>query len=537
MPHPLPLGRLPSEPVTPEDSPASPVRREVESRDPRTGEVWRRWPHPPREQVFAATARARAAQAAWAARPLSFRRRVIQAFRALCFARRHEIAALIEREVGKLSSEALGADVMVTLDLARYFASIAPGVLRTRRERGASLAMLRKVIEIRRAPFGVIAVISPWNYPFMLAAGILIPALLSGNAVILKPSEYSTATGELLVELLQQAGVPVDVCQCLAGDALTGATLLESGIDKVFFTGSERGGRAVAAACGARMIPVNLELGGNDAAIVLADADPGRTARGLVWGRLYSAGQTCVAPKRIFVETPIYERLIAAFRAELQQVQVLRHGSEHVGPLVRPQQVAALLSQRDDAIARGAHAEVFTTPDSAPSASFAAPTLLLNTPADARVMHEEAFGPLLVVVRVQNAAEAVRLANDSAYGLSASVWSQNISAATAIASQLDAGTVLINDVVVNVGIPNLPHGGVKASGTGRSHGAEGLLECTQARTTVTDSVNWMPQPWWFTQRADQTPFLDGVATAGHAPTLWQRATGAWNALRYWPRRA
>lgn len=516
-------------------------RRPIAARDPRTGEVWRTWPHPSEDTVHATVATARAGQPAWAGRSLRERIAIIQRFRAACFARRHEIAALIEREVGKSQADALAADVIVTLDLARYFCGIAPRVLRPKRETGASLAMLRKVIEIRREPFGVVAVISPWNYPMMLAAGVIIPALLAGNAVILKPSEYSTATAELLIDLLLQAGVPPAVCTCLPGDALTGATLIEAGIDKVFFTGSVRGGRAVAAAAGERMIPVNLELGGNDAAIVLADCDMAFAVRGLLWGRFFTAGQTCVAPKRIFVESAVHDTFVAAMQ---EAMAAIRAGgtAAHVGPLVRPQQVVTLTTQVDDAVAQGARvaARSPVAPDSnqldGAEPTQAVPTLLVDVPPDARIMHEEAFGPLMAVVRVNDAAEAVSLANASEFGLSASIWTRDAARGAALAGQLEAGTVLLNDVVVNVGIPNLPHGGVKSSGTGRSHGAEGLLECTQVRTLVRDRVRWMPQPWWFDGEPDHTPFLDAVARTAHAPSLLARLRGGIDALRFWPRR-
>lgn len=529
MPSDLDHSPLPAAPALP--------RRPISSRDPRTGEVWRTWEHPSESAVEAVIAASRAAHPAWAATPLRDRIAIIRRFRGACFARRHEIAALIEREVGKSQADALAADVIVTLDLAAYFCRISPRVLRSRTETGASLAMLRKVIEIRRGPFGVVAVISPWNYPMMLAAGVIIPALLAGNTVILKPSEFSTATAELLVTLLVEAGVPRAACQCLPGDGVTGATLIDAGVDKVFFTGSLRGGQAVAAACGKRMIPANLELGGNDAAIVLADANVTAAARGLVWGRFFTAGQTCVAPKRIFVESGVHDALVTAISAEMAMLRVGGTGGGHIGPLVRPQQVVALESQQADALQHGARSGAVVTPSTeAAPGGYATPTLLLDVPHDARIMREEAFGPLMAIVRVHSADEAVRLANASDFGLSASIWTRDAARATALASRIQAGTVLINDVVVNVGIPNLPHGGVKASGTGRSHGAEGLLECTQARTIVRDRISWLPQPWWFTSQSDRTPFLDAVARTAHAPTLLARLLGGIDALRFWPRR-
>ncbi|MDZ7631456.1 MAG: aldehyde dehydrogenase family protein [Gemmatimonadaceae bacterium] len=412
--------------ISPTSSVQSPPRRPITSRDPRSGETWRTWEHPDEATVRRRAADARIAQAGWAATPLGERLACIRRFRAALFERRDEVAALIEREVGKSRSDALAADVIVTLDLAAYYLRISRKVLRSRRETGASLAMLRKQIEIRRDPYGVVAVISPWNYPLMLAAGVIIPALIAGNAVILKPSEFSTATAELLVELLVGAGVPRDACQCLPGDGVTGATLIDAGVDKVFFTGSVRGGRAVAAACGERMIPVNLELGGNDAAIVLSDADVVATARGLLWGRFFTAGQTCVAPKRVLVEAGVYETLVAALKAEMLILTSGAGDGSHVGPVVRPEQAQTLSGQLEDAVRGGATvAAMVAQGATAQGDSWNPPALVIDVPRDARLMHEEAFGPLLALVRVRNVDDAVALANSSDFGLSASIWTRN----------------------------------------------------------------------------------------------------------------
>ncbi len=513
------------------------LRREIYSCDPRSGATWKTWPHPSEAAISAVVHAARQAQPEWAATPLRQRVAAIGRFRTACFQHRHELAALIERETGKSQADALAADVIVTLDLAAYFSRNSAKLLRSRVETGASLAMIRKVIEIRRDPVGVIAVISPWNYPMMLAAGVVIPALLAGNAVILKPSEFSTATAERLIELLVASGVPASVCQCLPGDAVTGATLIGAGVDKVFFTGSLRGGRAVAEACGRQMIPANLELGGNDAAVVLADADMTAAARGLLWGRFFTAGQSCVAPKRIFVEAAGHDALVSALIAEIAILELGGANGGHVGPLIRPAQVATLTEQLDDAVMRGAKVAASVRRAAGTAAgAYAIPTLLTNVPADARIMREEAFGPLMSVISVPSVDTAIAMANNCEFGLSASVWTRDAARASLIARQLQAGTVLVNDVLVNVGIPNLPHGGVKSSGTGRSHGAEGLLECTQVRTVVRDRISWMPQPWWFTRTAGSTVFLDAVARAAHAPSLLDRLRGLTQMVRHWPRR-
>ena len=358
--------------------------------------------------------------------------------------------------------------------------------------------MWRKRVTVRHEPLGVVGVISPWNYPFMLSAAVAIPALVTGNAVLLKPSEFTPESGELLASLFHDAGVPGDLFAVLQGDGTTGAALCGAAVDKIFFTGSVSTGRRVAVKCAERLIPCALELGGSDAAIVLADADVHHAASGIAWGRFSNAGQTCVAPKRIYVEEPAYD----AFMAELgEAVHALRVGPGRVqetdiGPMIRADAVAALESQRDEAVARGA-AVVATAAATTGSGSFFPPTVLANVPSDARVLREETFGPLLPVVRVEDAEEAIALANASEFGLSASIWSRDTARAARMAQRIEAGSVVINDTVVAAGMVDVPHGGVKQSGIGRTHGRAGLEECVRTKAIVIDRFASWRQAWWF----------------------------------------
>ena len=506
---------------------AGPAPHPVESRDPATGEVWRRFDSATPADVAAALSAARRAQATWRALPLRERARYLERFRRVLYARRREVADTISRECGKPPVEAL-SEVLVTLDFARFYRRRdVLRVLRPKRFTGATPPMWRKRVRVTEEPFGVIGVLSPWNYPFMLASAITLPALVAGNAVLLKPSEFTTQTGLLVGELLHEAGLAEDLIRVLPGDRVTGAALVEQGCDKIFFTGSDATGRKVAAECGARLVPCVLELGGSDPAIVLDDADLARAADGIVWGRFSNSGQTCVAPKRVLVHAAVYDRFAELLGERVRAVNagIARESSE-MGPLVRPEQTTRIRAQFDDALAHGA-----TVAATGPSGSdvLFPPVLLTNVSPDMRVLREETFGPILPMIRVRDDDDAVARANDSAFGLSASVWCGSRRRAMAVAARLDAGSVVINDSVVAAGMSDVPHGGVKASGSGRAHGVAGLLECVRTKTVVEERLPGLRQAWWYPYRPGGPDAFDGVTAALHGRGLRARLRGLWRA--------
>jgi acyl-CoA reductase-like NAD-dependent aldehyde dehydrogenase len=514
--------------------------RNVESRDPASGQVWKRYPTTPPDEVHAAVARARIAQVAWAAQPLAARVRALRRFHESLYRRRLEVAVALTRENGKPTAEALANEVAIALDFARFYADRAPGFLRAPWRAATPLAMKRKRVRVRREPHGVVGVISPWNYPLMLSAAIVLPALVTGNAVLLKPSEFTPTSGALLGELLAEAGVPPDVFVVLQGDGSTGAALCDGAVDKVFFTGSEATGRKVAASCAARLVPCSLELGGSDPAIVLADADIRHAASGIAWGRFSNGGQTCVAPKRVFVEAAAYDAFVAALENALGQLRIGAGSATgtDVGPMIRAGAAATLAAQRDEALARGATMFTAALPPGmadihqAPAAGgtyspldstcFFAPTVLLNVPPNARVMSEETFGPLLPVVRVRDADEAVALANAGTFGLAASIWSRDTARAAKLAERIDAGSVSVNDAIVTAGIADVPHGGVKHSGIGRTHGMAGLEECVRTKAIVVDRFPRWRQAWWFGYGAQHMAGIDAYLRLAHGAGALER---------------
>ncbi len=515
-------------------SPSIVTARPVESVDPATGQVWKRFDAATTEAVFDAATRAKAAQREWAGQPVGARVRVLRRFHESLFRRRREVADALTRENGKPLSEAIGSEIAIALDFANYYAREAPRFLRAPWYNAGSLAMKRKRVRVAHEPYGVVGVISPWNYPFMLSAGVVIPALVTGNAVLLKPSEFTPESGEILRSLFTDAGVPRDLFVVLQGDGSTGAALCDAAVDKIFFTGSAHTGRRVAMKCAERLIPCGLELGGSDAAIVLADADVHHAASGIAWGRFSNAGQTCVAPKRIYVEAPAYDAFIAALAAAVKTLRVGAGGAAEtdIGPMIRAGAVAALESQRDDAVARGATVVATAAVAGTNGGSFFPPTVLANVPAEARVLREETFGPLLPVVRVKDADEAIALANASEFGLSASIWSADTARAARLAERIEAGTVVINDSVVIAGMADVPHGGVKQSGIGRTHGKAGLEECVRTKATVIDRFPAWRQAWWFGYSPAHEEGIDAYVRVAHSRSVVERLLALPKFLRF-----
>lgn len=438
------------------------------------------------------------------------------------------MASLIERESGKPAAEAMMADVITTLDVARFCERRAQHVLAQRTIIPSNIALWRKRVTITHEPYGVVGIISPWNYPLLLPASTALAALVAGNAVVLKPSELTPATAVRLGELLCEAGVPDAIIQVVPGDGATGAALSNAAIDKLFFTGSAATGRKVAAACAQRLIPCALELGGSDPAIVLDDADLDTAVSGILWGRFSNAGQTCVAPKRAIVHDRVHDEFLSRLSAAAEQlvVGVGVTGSD-VGPMISPSHAAALESQLRDAEQRGAR----VIGAGRRGEHFFAPTIVAKVSPEMRVVREETFGPLLAVVRVRDDDEAVAVANDTPFGLSASVWSRDLARARHVALRIAAGTVHINDVVSVVGMADVPHGGVKESGTGRLHGDAGLRECVREKALVVDPFPSWRQPWWFGYSAEHERNIDAFARFWHGRSLRERLGGAWRSLR------
>lgn len=492
--------------------------------DPASGQPFAETPGTDLAVIPQLLARARSAQRDWARRPFRQRRQVIARFQELLFERRQEMAELISRENGKPVAEALLTDVAVTLDLARYYVAHAERVLRPKRVWPGSIAMLGKYGRVHWEPMGVLAIISPWNYPLLLPFGEIIAGLLAGNAALLKPSEFTTRCAMLGVSLLHEAGLPPDVCQLIVGGGDAGRALVDAGPDKVFFTGSVATGRKVAVRAAEQLIPINLELGGSDPGIVLADADLERTASGVLWARFTNGGQTCVAVKRLIVERPVYEKMVDLLVAGAKALALgpgLTPGSD-VGPLIRETQLKELERQLAATVALGARVRTGgrRRPDLGPT--FFEPTVVTELPLDAPLWREEVFGPVLPIVPADDAEHALRIANDSRFGLSGSVWTGDRARGRALARRLEVGAATVNDATSHVGTAEVPHGGEKHSGLGRTHGEQGLLETCRPRFVGGDWLDWIQKPWWFGYHAASMPARDAFMRVAFAPHWWDR---------------
>jgi succinate-semialdehyde dehydrogenase/glutarate-semialdehyde dehydrogenase len=350
-----------------------------------------------------------------------------------------------------------------------------------------------------RQPYGVIGIISPWNYPFSVPAVETLSALITGNAVVLKPSEFTPFSSLKLQDLLLAAGLDRDLFQVITGDGSTGAALLSSNIQKVVFTGSVATGKKVAQAAAARLLPVVLELGGKDPMIVLDDADVEVASSAAVWGAFMNAGQTCLSIERCYVHETIYEPFLKACVEKAAKLRV-GNGADtttDIGPLIHQPQLKVVREHVEDAVASGARllAGGKTLPDLGPN--FFAPTILADVTHHMRIMREETFGPVLPVRSFRNEDEAVALANDSEFGLAASVWTSRRKRGEALAARIAAGTVMVNDVIACFGISEAPHGGVKASGMGRTHGKLGLEEMVWPKYVDSDRLPHMKKLWWY----------------------------------------
>ena len=384
--------------------------------------------------------------------------------------------------------------------MRRVSSSITPErLLRDEPVPHGNLATKLKNGRLVREPHGVIGIISPWNYPFSIPATETLAALVAGNAVVLKPSELTPLVALELASLLHAAGVPEDVFQVMVGDGSTGAALLQSPIDKLVFTGSVTTGKRIAAAAAERLLPVVLELGGKDPMLVLDDADIDVVSSAAVWGAFVNAGQACLSVERCYVHRSLYAEFLSACAEKTNSLRV-GNGEERetdVGPLIQHRQLCIVESHVEDAKARGARVLAGGTRLPDLGANFYAPTLLADVTHDMRIMREETFGPVLPVMAFDSDDHAVRLANDSEYGLAASIFTPDRARGERLARRIHAGTVMVNDVISCFGISEAPHGGWKASGIGRTHGRFGLEEMVRLKYLDVDRMPGMKKVWWY----------------------------------------
>ncbi|MBI1257603.1 MAG: aldehyde dehydrogenase family protein [Chloroflexi bacterium] len=454
--------------------------------NPATGEPIGSLPLMGRDDVQAAVSRARAAQPGWEALGVHDRARLLRLWADAVLADQRHLMGLIRRETGKSDPSAF-VEVLVLDNIASYYAKHAPRILKAQRRMPVFPLVHRAHVHYR--PYGVAGFITPWNYPYFNGLSDLLPALVAGNSVVLKPSEITPYVALYAVEKMREVGFPPDVIQVVTGDGSTGAALIDC-VDYIHLTGSTATGRKVALRAAERLIPYSLELGGKDPLIVLNDADLDSAVVGTLRSALENAGQACISIERVYVEQGIYEAFLERALTYVQQYTVGAEGGNAtcMGCMTNERELLRTEDHLRDAVAKGARILYGgkRRPDLGPL--FFEPTLLVDVDHTMHVMTDETFGPLVPIMRVRDADEAIRLANDTSYGLSASLYTRDLRRGEQLARRIEAGDVSINRPQMVIGTPSLPMGGVKASGVGRRGGPEGLLRFVQTQSILADTL-------------------------------------------------
>jgi acyl-CoA reductase-like NAD-dependent aldehyde dehydrogenase len=479
-------------------APTSTTTADLESRSPTTGELVGSVQATPAGEVAAVVEEVAQVQPVWAQLKTADRGRYLRRAAQAIIDLTEEIVALISREQGKPRTEAYLMEVLPTIDALHWMADRGPSILADEKIPHPQLFLKTKRSSFTYDPLGVVAVIAPWNFPWTIPLQEVAMALMAGNGVVLKPASLTPLTGERIAEVFARAGVPEGIVRVVHGPG-TGEALVESkGIAKVFFTGSVETGRGVGEACARAMKGSVLELGGKDPMIVLADADLQHAVDGALWAGFANAGQSCSGIERVYVVREVADRFVAGV---VERARRLRVGNPadpdvEVGPMTSDEQWKTVGELVDDAVAAGAALEC-GGPIEVPglSGAFYAPTVLTGVTHDMRIMREEIFGPVLPIMVVADEREAVRLANDSDFGLGASIWTQDRAKAERMAREVEAGMVWINDHMYSHGACQCSWGGIKESGLGRSHSKFGFYECVNVKLRAWEP-SWTRDLWW-----------------------------------------
>jgi acyl-CoA reductase-like NAD-dependent aldehyde dehydrogenase len=478
--------------------------------NPATGQIVAHVPDLDAGAVAEMAARARAAQPQWEAYGFEARARILLRAQKWLIENSERVIETIVSETGKTYEDAEFAEIAYAANAFGFWAKNAPKYLADERVKSAQILLKGKKLILRYRPLGLVGVIGPWNYPLTNSFGDCIPALAAGNSVILKPSEVTPLTSMLLAEGLRECGLPENVFAVATGRGGTGAALTEQ-VDMIMFTGSTATGRKVAEAAAKRLIPCSLELGGKDPMIVLSDADLERAANVAVYYAMQNAGQTCISIERAYVEAPVYDEFVAKVS---EKVRALRVGAPHgpgsvdVGAITFPPQMQTISSHVDEAVDKGARVLAGGKAVEGAGGRFYEPTVLVDVDHTMKIMTEETFGPTLPIMKVADVEEAVRLANESPYGLGASVFTRNTERGEQIARRLQAGAANVNDAVVNYTALELPMGGAKASGLGSRHAAGGIRKyCSQQAIVVTPRLALKREAHMFPYKAKTTRMI------------------------------
>ena len=462
-----------------------------------------------REDVDAAIAKARDAQREWARVPIAERARIVRSTIDILVEKREQVVETVINETGKTRLEALIMEILPSCDCLNFWSGRAVKELSDeKRKLHGYLRPLKKLIMHYR-PLGVVGVITPWNGPFSLAINPTVQAILAGNAVILKPSEIAPYSGDWAIKLLREAGVPEGVVQTVHGDGETGAALVNGGVQKISFTGSVSTGKKIAAACAEQLIPYSLELGGKDAMIVCADADLERAAGGAVFNSMLNSGHVCMGVERIYVLESVADEFEERVANIVKELRYGAGGDIDVGSVFWDRQLPIIERHVEDAKAKGAEIVVGGEADTT-DGLFYKPTFVRNVDHTMELMREETFGPIVSVMRVKDEEEAIRLANDSHYGLSGSVWTKDIQKGIEIAKRMETGSIIINDASMTYGVPEAPFGGMKDSGVGHVNGLGALRSYTHQQPILIHRWAQKKERVWYPHTPKAIEEIDGM---------------------------
>ncbi len=493
---------------------AAPAATEIGVENPATGQTVATVPDLGAEAVAQMAARGRAAQPAWEAYGFDGRGRIMLRAQKWLMDNSKQVIATIVSETGKTFEDALFAEISYAAHAFGFWARQAPEYLADERVKSGQLLVKGKKLILRYRPLGLIGVIGPWNYPLTNSFGDCIPALAAGNSVILKPSEITPLTSMLMAEGLRECGLPEDVLQIATGRGETGAAIVEE-VDMIMFTGSTPTGRKVAEAAARRLIPTSLELGGKDPMIVLSDADLERAANFATYYAMQNAGQTCISIERVYVEEPVFDEFVAKVSEKVRALRVgapRGPGSVEVGAITFPPQLQTIEDHVSDALDKGAHVLVGGHAAQSGGGRFYQPTVLVDVDHTMKIMTDETFGPTLPIMKVADSEEAVRLANDSPYGLGSSVFTRDTERGEQIARRLQTGAANVNDAMINYAALELPMGGAKASGLGSRHGAGGIRKyCSQQAIVITPRRALKRDVHMFPYKSRTSRLLAGVS--------------------------
>jgi succinate-semialdehyde dehydrogenase/glutarate-semialdehyde dehydrogenase len=492
------------------------------------------------EELKQIIADARFAQRLWAEIAVKERVKHMVLVRDYLTEHAEQIAEVICSDNGKTRVDALATEVMPAAMAVDYYAKHARNFLKKRRILPGNILLLHKCSKIIRIPYGVIGVISPWNYPFSIPFSEVVMALLAGNAVVLKTASETQLVGRKLEECFLAGRLPKGIFTYVnIPGHLAGSAFLKNGIDKLFFTGAVTVGKQLMCEASETLTPLVLELGGNDAMLVCEDADLHRAASGAVWAGLSNSGQSCAGVERIYVHERIYQPFLAHLK---EKVEALRVGADEdfnvdLGVMTTERQAMKVRSHLEDALAKGAVIYARSHhPEGNGSGNRCPAMVLTEVTHEMLVMQEETFGPILAVVKVKDMGEAVTLANNSHLGLTGSVWSKNRKKAERLARQIQAGAVMINDHLMSHGLAETPWGGFKHSGIGRTHGAIGFAEMSQAQVIVHDILPLARQNvWWHPYGKEIFQGISGAIKFLYSKSMFLRAKGLWQLLKIVPR--